>query len=281
MHFETVQDFLSYFKTELDSNHLVLPTLPEVALKIRDTVSQGDATSQKVAEIIATDTALSARLIQVVNSPLYRGTKKINNIQMAATRLGNKTIRSLVSSMVMQQIFTPTTELLDHHFREIWEQSTQIAAISRALSVFIPHLDADEAMLAGLIHQIGKLPILTLTENIPDYRDSPTKLEKLLEAAHPAIGKMIVDTWDFPKELKSVPSEYVNFERDSNSEADYVDIVQVAFLQNIEGTDHPASRIEWNTVPAFSKLGMTPDADILEIEGVAEDIETAQEILIS
>jgi HD-like signal output (HDOD) protein len=280
MQFKSVQDFLVHVQAELDANRLILPTLPDVAIKVRDAVSKGDATAQSLAEIIATDAAISARLIQVANSPLYRGTLEIKNIQMAVTRLGNNTIRTLITSLIMQQMFTPTTALLEGYFRSTWEQGVNVSAISRALAAFVPHLNADEAMLAGLIHQIGKLPILTLVEKIPEFKDSPSRLDKLLEKAHPHVGKLIMNTWNFPEELKLVPSEYVDFQRDSGSKADYVDLVQVAFLQSIAGTDHPACRVDWNTVPAFVKLGIQPDTEILEIEGVSEEIELAHSMFL-
>ncbi|AMK79055.1 MULTISPECIES: HDOD domain-containing protein [Methylomonas] len=280
MQFKSVQDFLVHVQAELDANRLILPTLPDVAIKVRDAVSKGDATAQSLADIIATDAAISARLIQVANSPLYRGTMEIKNIQMAVTRLGNNTIRTLITSLIMQQMFTPTTALLEGYFRSTWEQGVNVSAISRALAAFVPHLNADEAMLAGLIHQIGKLPILTLVEKIPEFRDSPSRLDKLLEKAHPHVGKLIMNTWNFPEELKLVPSEYVDFQRDSGPKADYVDLVQVAFLQSIAGTDHPACRVDWNTVPAFVKLGIQPDTEILEIEGVSEEIELAHSMFL-
>ena len=279
MQFKSVQDFLVHVQAELDANRLVLPTLPDVALKVRDAVAKGDATSQELADMIVTDAALSARLMQVANSPLYRGAVEVNNIQMAVTRLGSSTIRTLITSLVMQQMFTPSSELLEKKFRETWEQGVNVSSISRALSAFVPHLNADEAMLAGLIHQIGKLPILILVENIPEFRDSPSRLEKLLEKAHPAIGKIIMDTWDFPEELKRVASEYVNFQRDSGDKADYIDLVQVAFLQSVAGTSHPASRVDWKTVPSFAKLGLSADAEILEIEGVSDEVELTRSML--
>lgn len=279
MQFKSVQDFLDHVQEELDANRLVLPTLPDVALKVRDAVAKGETTSQELADMIVTDAALSARLMQVANSPLYRGAVEVNNIQMAVTRLGSNTIRTLITSLVMQQMFTPTTELLDDYFRETWEQGVNVSAICRALASFVPHLNPDEAMLAGLVHQIGKLPILMLVEDIPEFRDSPSRLNKLLEKAHPAIGKIIMDTWDFPEELKLVASEYVDFQRNVSEKADYVDLVQVAFLQSIAGTDHPACRIDWNIVPSFEKLGLASDAEILEIEGVSDEIELTLSML--
>lgn len=279
MQFTSVQGFLDHVQEELDANRLVLPTLPDIALKVRDAVSKGDASARELADMIVTDASLSARLIRVANSPLYRGVAEINNIQMAVARLGNMTVRTLVTSLVMQQMFCPTTQLLEHHFRHTWEQSINVSSISRALAAFAPHLNADEAMLAGLIHQIGKLPILMLVENIPQFRESPTLLAKLLEKAHPPIGKMIMDTWDFPEGLKLVTSEYVNFQYDSKPKADYVDVVQVAFLQSIAGTDHPACRVDCSTVPSFAKLGLATDSEVLEIESISDEIELAKSML--
>lgn len=278
MQFKSVQDFLNHVQEELGANRLTLPTLPAVALKVRETMSKDNANAQQLANIIITDVALSARLIQVVNSPLFRGATAINNIQMAVTRLGLKTISSLVTSIVVQQMFTPSTELLADYFKSIWKHSVNVSGISRALATFAPHLNPDEAMLAGLVHQIGKLPILILVEKIPEFKNSPSRLNILLEKAHPAIGKIIMDTWLFPDELKLVPSEYVNFHRDSGPKADYVDVVQVAFLQNIANTDHPATRIEWSSVPAFTKLGLEGNIEILEIEGVAKELSTAHSL---
>jgi HD-like signal output (HDOD) protein len=86
---------------------------------------------------------------------------------MAVSRLGNNTIKTLITSLVMQQMFTPSSKLLESEFKKNWEASVNVSSICRALVTFVPHLNPDEAMLAGLIHQIGKLPILMLV----DYRD--------------------------------------------------------------------------------------------------------------
>jgi len=156
--------FLEALYRAIDERRLTLPTLPEVALRVRDAVESDNSSASKVADIIATDTALSARLLQVVNSPLYRGRNHIDNLQMAVARLGTRLVRSLVVSLIMQQIFQATSDLLDQRFRKLWEESVQIAAISRVLAQGLRHLDKEQALLAGLIHNIGSLPILTMAE---------------------------------------------------------------------------------------------------------------------
>jgi len=279
MKFTSIQDFLDYVQSELDANRLIFPTLPDIAVKVKNAVACNDISSKELAEIIVTDASLSAQIIRVVNTPMYRGASEINNIQMAVSRLGNNTIRTLVTSLVMKQMFRPSSKLLEDHFRKIWKQSVDVSSISRAFCAFAPHLNSDEAMLAGLIYQIGKLPILILAEKIPQFMGSPTQMEKLLEKAHPIVGKMIMDSWDFPENLKPVASEYVNFKYDSGLKSDYVDIVQVAFLQSIVGTDHPACRVDCSIVPSFAKLGFVDGIELLEIKSISDEIEIARSML--
>lgn len=280
LQFNSVQDFLHYVQTEINANRLVLPTLPDIAMKIRMAIAKGMYSSRELAEIIASDAALCARLIQIANSPLYQGSSEIISIQMAVTRLGNSTIRTLITSLVIQQMFKPSNSELMHYFHKIWAHGVKVSAISRAICTLLPHLNTEEAMLAGLLHQIGKLPILSLAEKLPELRDNPSQLDKLLEEAHPQVGKIIMDSWNFPDELKQVVSNYADFKRDHPGPADYVDVVQVAFLQSIAGTDHPAAQIDMVEVPhSFAKLGLQADTEILKIEGISEKIEFAQSML--
>ena len=78
---------------DLNNDRLPLPTLPEVAIKVRETVDDDNATIRDIADIINTDAALSARIIQVANSALYRGISTADNVQMAITRMGLNTVR--------------------------------------------------------------------------------------------------------------------------------------------------------------------------------------------
>ena len=272
--------FFNQIKSEVDSNRLVLPTLPDVALKVRQAVENGDASANQLAEIVATDTALSAKLIQVVNSPLYRGSKHIDKLPVAIARLGNNAVKTLITSLVMQQMFKPDSPELAQYFEKIWEHSVTVSAISRALSSRCKHLDADQSMLAGLIHQIGKLPILMLASRTNGMLNDNASFDRLLENLHPKIGKMIVDAWNFPESLRPVASEYRDFHRDPSEQADYVDVVQVAYLEAVSEQDDTMNPEEWNTIPAFAKLGLASDIEVLEIEGVSEQVAEAHALLM-
>ena len=279
MKFSNEAEFLAFLNAEIEANRVVLPTLPEVALKVRDAVNNGEASAVQLAEIIGSDAALSARLIQVANSPLYRGRVEIEKLQMAIPRLGNNTVRTLVTSLVMQQIFNPQSPLLEQYFRKTWEDGINVAAMARAFASRCSHLDADQAMLAGLIHQIGKLPVLTVAEDHSSLLEDKAAFETLLNNTHTKIGGTILKSWEFPDSLIKVVLNYNDFSRDEGSDADYVDVVQVAYLENMAATASEVDQADWNTIPAFGKLGLAAEIEVLEIEGVAEEVEEAHRLL--
>ncbi len=274
----TDEEFLAQLQAAIRDNSIVLPTLPEVALRVRDAVERDDATAQQISELVATDAALSARLLQVANSPLYGGRVSIDSIQMAITRLGTRMVKTLVVNLAMKQIFQPTTPALEQRLRRLWEESVQVAAISRALAHQIPHLDAEQAMLAGLIHSIGSLPVLIMAENFQELIDDETRVDNLLVQLSPIIGRQILEAWNFPDTLILVPAHYTDLKYDSGESADYVDLVQVATLECNTGAAKTAGPAEWAQAPSFAKIGLDPEVSVIEIEGVAEQVEEVEQM---
>jgi HD-like signal output (HDOD) protein len=275
------QAFLETLNQAIDSNKLTLPTLPEVAIKVRNAVENENSTAKEVAEIIVTDAALSARLLQVANSPLYRGRVAIDSVQMAVTRLGVRLVRSLVVSLIMQQIFQATNDLLDQKFRQVWEESVQIAALSRVLAGNLDHLDQDQAMLGGLIHNIGALPILAMAENVDELLENPEELDRVILTLSPTVGTRILKMWDFPASLIKVTEHALDPDYQSEGEADYADVVQVARLETLVGKPNSVPMTEWANIPAFQKVGVETEVNIIELEGVADDVQNIEVMFLS
>jgi putative nucleotidyltransferase with HDIG domain len=271
---EPEEVFVNELIEDLESGSLQLPTLPEVALRVRDVVDDENASANQIADIIAQDAALSARLLQVANSPLYRGRQEIDRLSMVVSRLGNKLVRNLVTSQVMKQMFQATNEMVDQRLRAIWEHSVQVAAIARVLAGNTPGVMPDQAMLAGLLHDIGTLPILYRAEERDELLETPGLLDELIARLHTRIGGAILKHWKFPDMLVAVAAEHEDLERDHAGPADLIDVVQVANLQSHMDTDHRLADVDWSAVSAFSRLGL--DGDIHEIE--LTDVEEIEEV---
>ncbi len=278
---EIAESFINDLLRDLDNETLVLPTLPEVALRVRDALADEDKSLSDVSKVITTDAALSARLIQVSNSPLLRTTRTIESVEAAVTRMGSNMVRNLVTSIVMEQMFQATSDATDTRLRNLWEHSTQVAAIASALTTQFTNLKSDMSLLGGLVHDIGALPILSRVEDVPEILDNTVLLDKIIADTHCRIGERILDKWNFPPELVAVASEHENLSRNSGGDIDYVDIITVANLQSMIGSDHPHTKKDWNTIPAFQKLGLTADVNIIEMDETSEDIAAMQNALAS
>ncbi len=266
--------------TELiDSDRLVLPTLPEVALKARDTAEDVNASAKDLAKVISNDAAMTARIIKVANSPIMRGAREIEDVQMAIARLGITCISNLVTGLAMEQMFQATSDFIDKAMRKSWTHSTEVAGIANVLARHYTKLKPDQATLAGLVHNIGILPILTYAEDSGKLNDHIT-LQNVIEKIHPTIGVKILESWDFPKELIVVPGNYLNFERDTGADrADYADIVMIANLQTYIGKEHPYTAIDWQAIPAFGRVGLDPNVDDQEGEDLSDEMDAAMAML--
>ncbi len=275
------EQILVDLQEDIETNNLVLPTLPEVALRVRDAVESDGTSASQIADIVATDAALSARLLRVANSPLYRARNPIDNLQTAIARMGYSVVRNLVSSLVMQQMFQATTDALDMRLRRLWEHSVQVAAIARVLANGVPGLQKDQAMLGGLIHDIGALPILVRAEDIPELLEDEQLLDRVIHNLHPQLGEKILKTWDFPDSLAAVAAQHENFERSAGGPADYVDLVTVANLQSYIGSEHPHTQLDWSTIPAFARIGIPADINVIEIEENQDELGEIEHILIT
>ncbi|GGE68262.1 HDOD domain-containing protein [Streptosporangium jomthongense] len=261
----------------IENDKLVLPTLPEAALQVRDIAESEDSAIGDLVKVISNDTALSARIIRVCNSPLFRGNRAIENLNMAVSRLGMAYTSSLAMGLAMQQMFQATSDMIDKRLRATWQTSTEVAGVCHVLAHNYTKLKPDQATLAGLVHLIGVLPILRYVED-EDLQISSIMLDKVIEELHPRIGATILRKWDFPKDLQNVPLEYANFHRELPS-ADYADLVMVANLQLVAGSDHRWTEMDWTAIPAFDRLGLDPNIDMNEEEDLNAQMEAAMALL--
>ncbi len=267
------QDLLS----AIENDSLVLPTLPEVALKVREIAEDPDSAINQLVDVIGGDAALTTRIIRVCNSPLLRGAREIENLNMAVGRLGMTYTSNLATGLAMEQMFQATSEMIDKRMRDVWQKSTEIAGICHVLASHYTKLKSDQATLAGLVYQIGILPILKYVED-NDTQISSVMLDDIIDELHPMIGCKILEKWDFPAELKNVPKDSRDFNRNI-PQVDYADIVMVASLQSLVGSGHPHTELDWSKISAFNRLGLDPEIDINEAEDLSDEMEAAMALL--
>jgi HD-like signal output (HDOD) protein len=256
--------FLEELYQALRSDKLVLPTLPEMALKVRDVVSDENSSLADVAKVVNRDPALAARLIQLANSPLLKSRVPIESVDMAVMRMGAGMVRNIVTAMVMEQLFQATRDVTDRKLRQCWKHASEVSSIAVGIALQHPHYAPDQAMLAGLVHDIGILPILTMAEDFPDLLQDEARLDDLIQRAHPFVGQAILKHWNFPDALIMVPREHENLMYESMGKPDYVDLIIVANMQSERNHGRLPNNLK--TIPAYRKLGLDQGFDTIDIK---------------
>ena len=270
---EVIQNDLS---DAISSDKLELPVLPEVALAIRDATADPKTNAAKMASVISQDAGVAGRLIKVANSPIYRGANAIEHLPMAISRIGLLNAANIATGLAMRQIFDTGAPEVEGIFRAAWKHATDIAGFACVNAKYFTSLKPDQAMLAGLTHNIGILPILKFAAQHPKLLENKELLNRVIENLHPTLGLQILEAWEFPDVIKVVPTGYLQFDADTE-ETTYIDVVQVSYLQCAKGSNHPHADIDCSKLRSFQKLGLE-GAEAQE-DDLSEQMSAATQVL--
>ncbi|MCF6251162.1 MAG: HDOD domain-containing protein [Methylococcaceae bacterium] len=239
----------------MQSDKLALPTIPDVSFKIRRAINDEKANNSKIARVVQIDPSITARLIQISNSPLYRGRRKIESCPEALTRLGLKAAQDIITAFAMKAVFTAKSPIIRKKMQELWAHSSYVASISAVFAHKTPGFDPDRAMLAGLIHDIGIVPILTFADKQPEILESPKDLAETVKQLRAEIGVQIIRKWDFPADFEDVIINAENWYRKGTSDKpDYTDIVMISQLHSFIGKVDIKKMPKMDQLPAYKKL---------------------------
>lgn len=216
---------------EFHHNEVDLPSMSEVALNINQAVQDDSLDFQHIADIIQADPIISARAVQVANSAMYAGSQSVQTIKRAVQRIGLRAMRTIVMSVTLRNLYSPKSPLIQKKMRNYYSDSLRVGVISHALAKKVKGLDQEQAFLAGLIHNIGIVPILIRADNHDEIKNDAELLDKLIHSLKTKVGAMLLKQWGFEEELITVARDVENWNRDVTS-ADYCDIVQIAQLHS-------------------------------------------------
>ncbi len=261
----------------LSHDRLTLPTLPEVALRVRELAAMEEITSARLAAEIGKDPAISVRVMRVANSAAQRGAQGVDSLRMAVTRLGFDCTRLLVSGLAVEQLFDSSEPALRTRLRQNWQRSVDVAARAKMLAMHCTALDPERALLAGLVHEVGVLPIVRIAESQPGLLESAAALDEVIAALAPQVGRTVLQAWHFPAALAAVPAQCDDLTRTHDGPADYVDVVCIARLLSTAG-DAPARTVSV-PVPAFAKLELRAGVSLQEIGGGQQECDDALALL--
>ncbi len=248
--------FVQALAAELSKGKVDLPSFPDIALRVRKVLADENVSQEQVVRVVGSEPALAARLLQIANSAAINFSgKPITELRTAINRMGHNMVRSAAIAFAMSQLKkVDSLKGLEKPLDELWKNSAAIAAMSHAVARRFSQVNADTAMLAGLVQGIGKLYILTRSSKHPALFADQAAYNQIVRDWHSAVAKALLENWDMAEEIVSAVSEFEDMERQHSGPVDLTDVLTVGSLL-AAFKEHPESlEINMHDVAACQRM---------------------------
>ena len=130
-----------------------LPTIPIVATKVLQLLDDPDVSTEEIADLMLTDQVMTARVMKLINSPVYKPAQEITSLKRALVYLGLRHVRELALTTSVINAFDGTSGALE--LNAFWEHSFGVGMVSKIIAQKIGYQDLEKAYISGIIHDLG------------------------------------------------------------------------------------------------------------------------------
>ena len=232
--------FVQALAAELSEGKVELPSFPDIALRVRQVLSDDEVSQEKVMRVIGSEPMLAARLLQIANSAAINFSgRAITDLRSAIARLGFNMVRSAAIAFAMSQL-KKSADLkgLERPLEDLWQRSAAVAAMSYVVAKRFSRVNPDTAMLAGLLHGIGRLYILTRAGKYPLLVADEAIYNSIERDWHSSIAKALLENWEMAEEIVHAVSEFEDLGRRHAGPPDLTDVLTIGHLLSAF-KDHP------------------------------------------
>lgn len=222
--------FVAELAGDLSRGSVELPSFPDIAMRVRQVLANDDVSIADVVRVVGSEPALAARMLAMANSAaLGRTDKPIADLRAAVTRIGFNLVRSAAIAFAMAQLrrvdaFKDFREPLAAH----WERSATVAAFSHVVARRHSRVNPDTALLAGLLHSVGKLYILARGTKHPRLFADPAAFHAIELDWHASIARAVLENWGLGEEIIDAVHDHEELDREHEGAADLTDVLAVA-----------------------------------------------------
>jgi HD-like signal output (HDOD) protein len=186
--------FLRDIATDLSAKDLRTPTFIAASLRARVALKHPNLSTAELARVVGGEPVLSARVVALANSAaMQRGGKPITDLRSAVTRVGQNAVRNVAVALALEQI-THTRELEPFRLRaaQTWAHSLEVGVLAHVLARYCSSVGPDEALFAGLVHDLGHFYAMWRAAQYPELTRTPERVRTLVRELHPSIGAALL-----------------------------------------------------------------------------------------
>jgi HD-like signal output (HDOD) protein len=241
-----------------------LPVFPGAAVELQQLLADENTSIDQIAQVIGKDQALATKVLRLANSALFAGPTQVRTIKDALMRLGLNHIVNLIICTGQQNLYKSRIPLLDRHLQVSWKHALCTAIGSRWLVQELGYRELrDEAFLAGLLHDIGKLVLVKVFEVMMSRNDDlvlpDVLISKVFFLLHTEQGHRLMKEWRIPEIYCSVALDHhrEDFDRDSVLLLAVRIVNQVCKVEGVSTS--PDSQIDIYSLPEVEILDISDD----------------------
>ena len=187
---------------EMSSDDIVFPTCFDAVLRIRDALKDPEVSIQKVIALVRTEPLICARLLQLANSAVQGVREEIRDVGTAVQRLGLNAVRNAAMTVAMAQLVRSKALLpFNSLSRALWLHSLYAAAAAEVIAAEMSRVSPDEALFAGLVHDLGAFYMLYRAAQYDELRVRPDTVRHLIMQWHQDIGESLLYALKLPDGL--------------------------------------------------------------------------------
>lgn len=204
-----------------------LPSLPGAVIYLDRAIRDDSVSLLELSRLVEKDPVLAARLIRVANSAFYRGISAIESVPDAVTRIGFSATRN-IALVLLDNSFQARHKAVEKKIAELWKDSLSTAAMAAALTRYYSLVDANRAMLGGLMYNVGAMLLLTIIDEKVESTPNAFILDHMITNHAPEFGRKLLQHWEMDPDLLAVVENRDHWQRAHSGSPDLTDLVLVA-----------------------------------------------------
>jgi HD-like signal output (HDOD) protein len=256
---------------DLSGDEITFPTFLDITFQVRTALKDPSLNVEQLAKLVGAEPLMSAKIIRMSNSvALNPSGREIADVKSAIIRVGMEAVRTVSFAVAMEQLLkSKQMQPFESLSQKLWEHTSHVAALCRVLARKVAKINGDEAMFAGLVHDIGVFYLMSRASNFPEIVADPVELHGLLVGWHDNIGHALLSALGQPESVLVAVQEHET-DREITAIKTLSDVLYVA--------NKIANRsASWRDPELDGEVDSSVLESIFDAETMAEIIEESQE----
>jgi HD-like signal output (HDOD) protein len=273
--------FVQSLAAELSGGKVELAGFPEIAARIQQVLADENVSTDRVVKVIGSEPVLAAQLLNISNSvALNPSGRQVTDLRTAVARVGLNTVRTATIACAVRQL-RAAQELkpIAKQLGVLWQRNVLVASLCYIVARRRSPVNPDTALLAGLLHGIGRLYIMTRAVRHPSLFANPSSYQLIERDWHLSLGTALLANWGIAPEIVSAVRSSEDYAREPHGAASLTDVLVAANMIAIHSDQPEFLEARLATVRAIAKLELTREICASLVSESAQEIAGLREAL--